>query len=254
MSAVGFRAHLNGASLWDLVQMECLARSRRVVQVVGEGGVGYLFLADGAIVHASTARLIGEAAALEILSWTNGSFQPCERPWPAAPTIATSCEALILQVAKRWDEKASNLVAFPARLAPDPVVDAALSEIADIQVTEIHEEGPDMRNTIIESPPSAGPGPRLEGEADCSVVIRLGPNGAVIRNSGGTDEVAEALAYANRLVQLVSELLGLDAFTAMECTFAEGRWLTFIDKNGDLVALRPKPEANLQGLRQRLGL
>ena len=111
-----------------------------------------------------------------------------------------------------------------------------------------------MRNTIIEQPPPAGPGVRGEGEVDYSVMVRLGPNGVVIKNSGGSEEVAEALAYANRLVQLVGELLGLDAFTAMECTFGDGRWITFIEKNGDLVALRPKAEANLQALRGRLGL
>jgi len=255
MSAAGFRAHLNGASLWDLVQMECLARSRRAVQVTGEGGVGYLFLADGGIVHASTARLAGEPAALEILSWTNGSFQACERPWPKAPTITTSCEVLILKVAKRWDERtASNLVAFPPRPAVDTNVDAALSEIVDIQVTEIQEEGADMRNTIIEPPPPVAPGMRAEIDADYTVMLRLGPNGAVIKNSGGTEEVAEALAYANRLVQLVGELLGLDTFTSMECVFGDARWLVYTEKNGDMVAIRPKADANLQPLRQRLGL
>src|SRR5262249_54285406 len=112
-SAVGFRAHLSGVSLWDLVQMECLARAQRGVQVIGDGGVGYLFLADGRVVHAQTPRLAGQAAALEILGWRNGSFHQCERPWPRAATIETSCEALILQAARRRDELGgSNLVAF----------------------------------------------------------------------------------------------------------------------------------------------
>jgi hypothetical protein len=258
MSAMGFRAQLNGVSLWDLVQMECLARSRRVVKVVGEGGVGYLFLADGGVIHAATARNAGEAAALEILSWTNGSFLTVERAWPTAPTITTSCEALILRVAKRRDEKnASNLVAFPARAAAESTaVEEALSEIADIQVTEIQQEGAQMRKTIIEEPPPGGTetGVRSEGDVDYSVMIRLGPNGAVIKNHGGSEELAEALAYTNRLVQLVGELLGLDAFTAMECTFGAGRWITFVDKNGELVALRPTADASLQVLRGRLGL
>ena len=73
--------------------MECLARSHRVVQVVGEGGVGYLYFDRGRIVHATTAQRTGEAAALEILDWTNGSFQSCERGWPAQATIRTSHEA-----------------------------------------------------------------------------------------------------------------------------------------------------------------
>ena len=114
-SEVGFRAQISGASLWDLVQMECLSRSRQVVRVSGEGGVGYLYFAEGRVVHAVTSKLMGETAALEILGWTNGAFQPCERAWPAAFTIESSCEGLILRLAKRRDEGAANLVAFPAR-------------------------------------------------------------------------------------------------------------------------------------------
>ena len=46
-SAVGFRAHISGASLWDLVQMECLSRSRQVIRISGEGGIGYLYFMEG---------------------------------------------------------------------------------------------------------------------------------------------------------------------------------------------------------------
>ncbi len=55
-----------------------------VVLVTGEGGIGYLYFDHGQIVHAVTTDHMGEAAALEILGWTNGSFQPCNRPWPEA--------------------------------------------------------------------------------------------------------------------------------------------------------------------------
>ena len=65
--------------------MECLAGSHLVVLVTGEGGIGYLYFDHGQIVHAVTTDHIGEAAALEILGWTNGSFQPCNRPWPEGP-------------------------------------------------------------------------------------------------------------------------------------------------------------------------
>jgi hypothetical protein len=114
--AVGFHAQLHGASLWDLVQMECLARSRRVVEVTGEGGVGYLYFDGGRVVHASTPRNRGKSAAFEILGWTHGTFQASNRSWPSMPTIEMSPESLLLHAAKQRDELgASNLVAFPAR-------------------------------------------------------------------------------------------------------------------------------------------
>jgi hypothetical protein len=253
--ATGFHAQLEGAALWDLVQMECLARSHLVVEITGEGGVGYLYFDAGRVVHASTARNRGEAAALEILGWTHGSFEACNRSWPSsAPTINITHESLILQVAKRRDEEgASNLVAFPSR-GLDATVDAALEEV---ELLEIEEEGEaDMRSPNIDDTPvpSSAPLGRGESTADFPVMLRLSAAGAVVRNKGGTEELAEATAYAHRLAQLTGELLGLDEFVAVECVFTEGRCLVFTESNGDIVALRPRPDLNLQALRERLGL
>lgn len=252
-SAVGFRAQLSGASLWDLVQMECQARSRLVVRVKGEGGIGYLYFAGGRVVHAVTADRVGEAAALEILSWTNGLFQPCQRDWPAAETIQAPCEALILYVAKRRDDEgASNVVAFPARVGADPTEEMAFDEV---QMLEFGEEGmADMRSPNIDQPPPTVPLARTEITAEFPVVLRLGANGAVLKNKGGNDELAGVVAYAQRLVQLAGELLGLDEFVAMECGFSDGRCLIFTEENGETVALRPRPETNLQPIREKLGL
>jgi len=253
--AAGFRAKLAGVSLWDLVQMECLAGSRIVVLVTGEG-IGYLYFDRGQIVHAMTTEHTGEEAALEILGWTNGSFQPCERPWPEAPTISTSHEALILEVARRQDE-ASNLVAFPVRGGAEtaPARAAAREPPDEIEMFDLEEEGvPTMGNTDVGRPP-----PHLAARADLpnadfSVMLRLAPHGAILTNSGGTEEQAEMAAYVRRLVELAGEFLGLEGFTALECTFTQGRCLAFVDTNGDTVVLRPRAEADLQPLRARLGL
>src|SRR5258708_37123800 len=87
-SAIGFHARLEGAGLWDLVQMECLARSHLVVEVTGEGGVGYLYFDAGQVVHAAKSRNRGVPAALEILAWTHGTSQASNRSWPTGgPTI-----------------------------------------------------------------------------------------------------------------------------------------------------------------------
>jgi hypothetical protein len=260
-TAVGFRAQISGASLWDLVQMECLSRSRQVIRVSGEGGVGYLYFMDGRVAHAVTYKLVGEAAAQEILSWTNGLFQPCQRAWPATSTIEGSCEGLILRLAKRRDEAASNLVAFPARaVTPGNGVAAAAAamehEFEEIEIEELHQEG-EMRaptNSIDQpSPPPTAIGPG-DLTADFPVVLRLGAGGSILKNKGGSEDLAGVVAYAHRLGQLAGELLGLDPFVAMECSFSDGRFLIFDEENGDTVALRPRNETNLQPLRDRLGL
>jgi Domain of unknown function (DUF4388) len=257
--AVGFRAKLAGVSLWDLVQMECMARSRLVVLVTGEGGIGYLYFDRGQVVHAITTDNTGEPAALEILAWTNGSFQPSDRPWPETRTIFTSHEALILQVAKRRDE-ASNLVAFPTRGAAEPAHEAPRDDDAadDVEMFELEEEGAaSMRSSDVSDLPPPQPPPPARNDftsADFSVMLRLSPQGAILKNSGGSEELAEMMAYVRRLTDLAGEFLGLEEFTALECTFSKGRCLAFVESNGDTVVLRPRPEANLQALRTRLGL
>jgi Domain of unknown function (DUF4388) len=262
-SAVGFRAQISGASLWDLVQMECLSRTRQVIRISGEGGIGYLYFAGGRVVHAVTSKLIGETAALEILSWTNGLFQPCERAWPATSSIETSCEGLILRLAKRRDEVASNLVAFPARAATGgqgPVGDSGGgssiddNQFEEIEIEELHQEGEMRAPTNIDQPAPTTAIGRPDITADFPVVLRLAAGGGIIKNKGASEELAGVVAYAHRLGQLAGELLGLDPFVAMECTFADGRFLIFDEENGETVALRPRPDTNLQPLRDRLGL
>jgi hypothetical protein len=259
-SALGFRAQISGASLWDLVQMECLSRARQVVRVSGEGGVGYLYFAEGRVVHAVTSKLMGETAALEILGWTNGAFQPCERAWPAAFTIESSCEGLILRLAKRRDEGAGNLVAFPARGgasgAGGPAAlpaGAADDEFEDIEIVEAHQEGEMRIPNNIDHPPPPAIG-RSDIGAEFPVTLRLAPGGAVLTSKGADEELAGVVAYAHRLGQLAGELLGIDPFVAMECTFSEGRMLLFEEENGETVALCPRTESNLQPLRDKLGL
>ena len=91
----GFRANLKGASLADLVQMECLSGRECVMRVSSANEVGYLFFRGGQIVHAVSRRGIGEAAALEILRWNAGSFEPCNAGWPDRDSIGSSWQNLL---------------------------------------------------------------------------------------------------------------------------------------------------------------
>ena len=118
MRESGFRAHLNGASLADLVQMECLSGRERVMRVSSGGEVGYLFFRGGQIVHAVSRRGIGETAALEILRWNDGTFEPCSAGWPDRDSIGSNWQNLILLAAQHRDESGRhNLVAFPGARA-----------------------------------------------------------------------------------------------------------------------------------------
>jgi hypothetical protein len=259
--AVGFHAQLD-ASLWDLVQMECLARSRLCVEVAGEAGTGYLYFDGGRVVHAATERRRGEAAALEILGWTQGTFRASARSWPpGGPSIEMTHEELLLRAAKRRDdERASNLVAFPARGGGAPA-DGALEAGDDLELLELDQpEEPtepkaEAGGTTMRTPGNTNvdEATHADAPADFPVMLRLSASGAVLRNKGGSEQLAEAAAYAHRLVQLTGDLLGLEEFVALECAFTEGRCLVF-GEGGDVVVLRPRADLNLQSLRERLGL
>jgi len=109
----GFRANLTGASLADLVQMECLARTTQVVRVVSGDEVGYLYFQAGSIVHAMSSSAVGEAAAMEILGWDRGSFEPCNAGWPTAATIEKPWQALLMSAATALDDARRKVVDFP---------------------------------------------------------------------------------------------------------------------------------------------
>ncbi|HEX7670141.1 MAG TPA: DUF4388 domain-containing protein, partial [Polyangiaceae bacterium] len=135
LSSSGFRARLDGLSLFDLVQMECIARARRVVRVASAGRVGYLFFLDGEIFHATTKNLHGERAALEMLEWTDGTFEPCNIVWPEKGSIKMGWQNLLLGAATSKDERsAGKLVHLPSRRTPGtpPANGAGTTEEEDL--------------------------------------------------------------------------------------------------------------------------
>jgi Domain of unknown function (DUF4388) len=257
---VGFSARFLGASLWDLVQMECLARTRSVVRVQSGGQVGSLFFDTGRIVHAETARSIGESAALEILGWQSGSFDTCEAAWPRAFTISTAAEGLLLRAAKgRDDSGESNLVAFPGRVSGSS---AAFS--VDIEAAYAAEES-EARLLVDdqdwESEVTKPAGPHMGFDVDrrntgeetvLPIAVRVAADGAVLE--AVDDNLADAVAYAGRLSSLIGELLGFDGFRALECVSKDERVIIYAAEDGGLVAGRIPLATDVTVLRERLGL
>ena len=228
----GFQAKIRGASLADLVQMECLAGSRRVVRVTSGEHVGYLFFRSGNLVHALARSLIGEAAALEMLAWDEGTFDPAERDWPARDSIACGWQSLLLRAAQARDEKdAGSVVSLHAdgrRSKPPPL---PIGESIEFDVTPILVAGHMLRRE------------------DFALFLRMNGDGAVLASEGSSQEFADVAAYALCLAQLIGEGLGIERFVAMECTFKEGRCFIVREESGDVVALRPRPQTDASALR-----
>jgi hypothetical protein len=241
----GFIACIDGADLAQLIQMECMSGSTRVLRVDSQGRSGFLYLRDGRVVHAVAGNRLGEAAAVTMLEWTQGTITPCGRPWPAQDSIETSWQAILLQAAHAYDEASrghalppiENVVLFPDGAAKD------LSR--------------DDSDVVDPSSSNGGSDPMVMSSSDdrrsIPVGVRLDAKGHVLTGRGDTESLAPTAAYARRLASLVAEDLGLDRFHALDARMGSKRLLVFVDGE-DVVAMEPEEGANVEPLLARLGL
>ena len=224
-SAPSWRA----SGLWDLVQMECLARSRLVVLVTGEGGVGYLYFDHGQHRSRRHRRSHGRGGgAGDPRAGPTARSSPATAPGRRSRTIATSHEALILQVAKRRDEgvepgRVSRARRRRRRSRTSRCSRSRRKERRSCAAQRTRRAtAPPARGIVSDRtlrldppPPAHAERARDRSRGDFSVMLRLGAHGAIIKNSGGREELAETVAYVRRLTELAGELLGLEGFTGV---------------------------------------
>jgi len=242
-SDVGFRASLTGASLADLVQMECLANSTLAVRVVSGNDTGYLYFQGGQIVNAMSPSAVGEEAALEILGWDRGSFEPCNAGWPTGSTISKSWQALLMRSANARDEarrSTSTVVDFPRER----------TQGTPMQKPPLPLSQPPPLPTSSSSPPQSG---QTLGGQGIERAVRLEADGKVLSSRGDAEDLAAVTAYAMRLARLIGEGLGMEDLRAVECVTSARRRLFYLEKNGNLIGLEASADAELGPLRDRLG-
>ncbi len=69
-----FNGYLEGITLADIVQLACLERYERKLEVRGDGFRGFVYFSEGEIVHAESGDLTGQEAFNEIMCFPGGSF------------------------------------------------------------------------------------------------------------------------------------------------------------------------------------
>jgi hypothetical protein len=239
-SEPGFRANLTGASLADLVQMECLANSTLVVRVVSGNETGYLYFQRGQIVHAMSPSAVGEAAALEILGWDTGSFEPCNAGWPTTTTIAKPFQALLMRAAAARDEAGRRTVVdFPRERSQGITMQKPPFPVSQPPPLPPSTNAPQSGTTL--------------GGQGIDRAVRLEADGKLLSSRGDAEELAAVTAYTMRLAKLVGERLGMEELRAVECVTSGHRRLFYVEKNGNLIGLEATAEAELGALRERLG-
>ncbi len=249
MRESGFRANLHGASLADLVQMECLSGQERVIRVSSGNDVGYLFFRGGQIVHAVSRRGIGETAAFEILRWNDGTFEPCSAGWPDRDSITSNWQNLLILSAQHRDEarrdeaSGHNLVAFPGTRSGLP--------------RPLSSPPPPV---VVPAPVSSRSEGSVSGEASVPMLaqvraaVRIDPAGNVVSSKGDAGELSQVASYAARLAELVGDGLGMQGLVSVEVTQQRSRTLIYKEKSGNTFALTAAPDADLTQVRERLGL
>lgn len=244
----GFRARLEGLSLFDLVQLECHARSRRVVRVASAGRVGFLYFSDGEIVHATTRNLTGERAAMEIMAWNDGVFEVCKLALPEHGTISVRWQQLLLAAAKARDEASGKLVRLPSRRSPGA------------PSTPPQAEDPDVTDTAEATPSPAPAEPEAKSDSvppppsSVRQAVRVDGAGQVMSVIGDDGEFSGLVAYASLLAGLIGEAFGLDKFKALDVGLASSRCVMYVEEKGSVVAVRANNEVDLSAVLRRAGL
>jgi hypothetical protein len=264
----GFRASLSGAALPDLVQMECLALTEGSFRVISGGQVGYLFFQRGQLTHALVDDLSGEEAALEILEWQRGTFEPCRVAWPEQPTITSTWQNLLITSARQKDESGRRrLAAVPNHAEPrgasmnerpsGPPPKPARGSSGPVSVARPASTPPLSRDTQpsqLRDEPAPAPSTPPSGGGVGQAFVRLDRDGNVIASRGDAEELSQMASYAARLSELIGEALGMTQFSALESTHAAGRHVIHLDPEGGVVALRAPLSADLSAIRKKFDL
>jgi CheY-like chemotaxis protein len=100
----GFSGTLGEVGLPNIIQMECMENHSLIVEVRNSQTDGEIYIKAGAIIHASTRRLVGEKAFHQLLSLTSGEF--CLKPFrePTEHTLQGQWESQLAEAARTRDE------------------------------------------------------------------------------------------------------------------------------------------------------
>src|SRR6478609_4361788 len=254
-SSAGFAVRLEGASLADLIQMECMRGTRRVIRVSSAQGTGYLFFDRGQLLHATTGTQTGDGAVLANLGYSHGTYEASEQPWPVRTTVEASWQNLLLLSAQRADEGARDEV-------PDSSEVVSSRKPREVAMTSPRPLAPGLR---VSPSPSTGPSesPSVDSRPATSEpssartgiirAVRIDESGNVVSNLGTLGEFADLSSYAVHMCKLIGDSLGLEGFQGIECAARDRTFLAFVDQD-TVVAIETEPGANIDKYRRKAGL
>jgi hypothetical protein len=115
---------LKDLNLPGIVQVICLERRRFVLTVRRRGEEGAIFFEDGEIVHARVGATEGEDAVYRLLEWNDGTFRVGNHVTAPRRSITVPWSSLLLEGARRVDERADREVPELAGGRTEPALSA----------------------------------------------------------------------------------------------------------------------------------
>jgi CheY-like chemotaxis protein len=103
-----FASSLGDSGLYNIIQLECVAGNSSLLEVRNPQIAGEIYIEKGAIVHASSGKLIGEKAFRQLLSLTDGEFRVAAFRPPPARTVKRSWDALLAEAGQVQIEKGDS--------------------------------------------------------------------------------------------------------------------------------------------------
>jgi hypothetical protein len=209
----GFRAHLQGVGLHDLVMLQNLVRASGVFVVLSGDRTGALHFSRGQLLHAETGELVGDAAALEILAWREGEFINSERAIPELTSVASSLDSLLLRLAKEVDDVRPSEPPLSSATGVRRRMEGPSSFRTTHQGLGMPNP-PATRQLAAAATPGTAAGahklPARAGEARMGVTnVLLGPQGNLEDGNGIDPETLGArVAYMSRLTDLIGQAMG----------------------------------------------
>jgi CheY-like chemotaxis protein len=150
----GFRGVLRRVGLQDVLQMECLARSSSLLKINAGSVHGSVYVKEGQIIHAESGARTGDDAFNHLMSLAGGEFDVQPFAEPATRSITGSWEFLLMEAARKWDERSST--------TPDSTQSDSGFSAAPLPVTG-ERPGPGVVPVI---DAASAPGAELPGRSD----------------------------------------------------------------------------------------
>lgn len=222
----GFEGVMLGATLQDLIQMECLALATRAVRVSTEDRSGLIYFAGGQVVHAKVGDVVGEDAVFEMLTWKNGGFIIQEGVKPTDESITRHWQGLLLEAAQRSDE-----TSFAASMAEGG------GEVIQLNKAQFMQRDPLLQ--VMDDPEV------ISG-------VQFSEDGSLLESKGDDPEnMQAAFAFTIELLRLVGQSLGAENLKEVDLQGRQNKALCVLNEKS-VACFVTTPKANLGQMSKKL--